>query len=249
MEYHVTFEDGSDGYLAHHGVLGMHWGIRNSETERKYASGQDHSEARTDIKSMTKGHAYQGRFKPSLSNDQVKMLKRAATGVAIGAGLAAGVVVGSKTGVLKTVAKHGAKKLANTRSLQNAGKNFVSKVRSSKKVTLSRKTALQRQLGNKHRAIKAAPKKAVTRIKNSKPVVTARRLNKRFDYYTKDPVGKKKAANRLALGASGAALASVPFVEGRSIDKRELRRKNGRHASTKWMRNKERKSQAYTRFV
>ena len=31
-----TFEDGSNGYLAHHGVKGMKWGVRNSETLSRY---------------------------------------------------------------------------------------------------------------------------------------------------------------------------------------------------------------------
>ena len=39
MEFKVTFEDGSSAYLEHHGVMGMHWGVRNAETQAKYASG------------------------------------------------------------------------------------------------------------------------------------------------------------------------------------------------------------------
>ena len=37
MEYMLTFEDGSDGYLAHHGVQGMKWGVWNAETRARYA--------------------------------------------------------------------------------------------------------------------------------------------------------------------------------------------------------------------
>lgn len=36
MDYLVTFEDGSSGYLAHYGVKGMKWGVWNSETMRRY---------------------------------------------------------------------------------------------------------------------------------------------------------------------------------------------------------------------
>lgn len=36
MELKLTFEDGSEG-LAHYGVKGMKWGVRNDETLRKYA--------------------------------------------------------------------------------------------------------------------------------------------------------------------------------------------------------------------
>lgn len=39
MEYYVTFSDGSSAYLEHFGVKGMHWGVRNQETQMKYAVG------------------------------------------------------------------------------------------------------------------------------------------------------------------------------------------------------------------
>ena len=36
MDYIVTFEDGSDAYLSHHGKIGMHWGEWNEETRKRY---------------------------------------------------------------------------------------------------------------------------------------------------------------------------------------------------------------------
>ena len=36
-EFKLPFEDGSNGYLAHHGVKGMHWGVWNAETQARYA--------------------------------------------------------------------------------------------------------------------------------------------------------------------------------------------------------------------
>lgn len=37
MDYLVHYEDGSDGYLSHHGVKGMKWGVRNAETIARYS--------------------------------------------------------------------------------------------------------------------------------------------------------------------------------------------------------------------
>lgn len=36
--YKLTFDDESEVYLAHHGVKGMHWGVRNAETTAKYGA-------------------------------------------------------------------------------------------------------------------------------------------------------------------------------------------------------------------
>ena len=36
MDYLITFDDGSDAVLSHHGVKGMHWGIWNAATQAKY---------------------------------------------------------------------------------------------------------------------------------------------------------------------------------------------------------------------
>ena len=38
MEYKITFEDGSEAYLAHHGVKGMKWGVWNEETRARYSN-------------------------------------------------------------------------------------------------------------------------------------------------------------------------------------------------------------------
>lgn len=35
MQFKLTFEDGSDGYLKHFGVKGMHWGVWNDETRAR----------------------------------------------------------------------------------------------------------------------------------------------------------------------------------------------------------------------
>lgn len=37
MEYRLTFADGSEAYLEHHGIKGMKWGVWNAETRARYA--------------------------------------------------------------------------------------------------------------------------------------------------------------------------------------------------------------------
>lgn len=39
MDYKFTFQDGSEAYLAHHGVKGMKWGVWNEETRAKMQGG------------------------------------------------------------------------------------------------------------------------------------------------------------------------------------------------------------------
>ena len=49
MDYLITFEDGSSGYLSHHGVQGMKWGVRNEETLRKYQHSRGAQRARAKM--------------------------------------------------------------------------------------------------------------------------------------------------------------------------------------------------------
>ncbi len=54
MDYFIQFEDGSDGYLSHHGVLGMKWGVRNAETQARYRRDG------LDLKLYPKDSSYEG---------------------------------------------------------------------------------------------------------------------------------------------------------------------------------------------
>ena len=40
MDYILTFEDGSDAYLSHHGIKGMKWGVWNEETKARHTGGK-----------------------------------------------------------------------------------------------------------------------------------------------------------------------------------------------------------------
>ena len=59
MDYFIQFEDGSDGYLSHHGVLGMKWGVRNAETLRRYANEGGKKPTKRQVKSAIRQHKKQ----------------------------------------------------------------------------------------------------------------------------------------------------------------------------------------------
>lgn len=54
MDYILTFEDGSDAYLFHHGIKGMKWGVRNAETLAKYGQGGGAKPSKREVKRAIK---------------------------------------------------------------------------------------------------------------------------------------------------------------------------------------------------
>ena len=54
MDYILTFEDGSDAYLSHHGIKGMKWGVRSAETLAKYGQGGGSKPSKKEVKKAIK---------------------------------------------------------------------------------------------------------------------------------------------------------------------------------------------------
>lgn len=70
MPYKLTFKDGSDGYLEHFGVKGMHWGVWNEETRARRIGGSKRNKPTVDSKIFEK--AYNERIRKTsnaMSND------------------------------------------------------------------------------------------------------------------------------------------------------------------------------------
>lgn len=64
MGYLVSFEDGSEAYLEHHGIKGMKWGVWNEETRTRYTSGPGHRSITKANKKVDKSSdAYQKAVK------------------------------------------------------------------------------------------------------------------------------------------------------------------------------------------
>ena len=61
MDYILTFEDGSDAYLSHHGIKGMKWGVRSAETLKRYASGAGRMGRKDAKKSAQLKYSYGAR--------------------------------------------------------------------------------------------------------------------------------------------------------------------------------------------
>ena len=107
MDYLIEFEDGSDGYLSHHGVLGMKWGVRNAETLRRYANEGGKKPTKRQVKSAIR---------------QTKREHRKKTGV------------WQRTGPnMDRVAQEHATTVANDKELQDARKKAIKTAKASEK--------------------------------------------------------------------------------------------------------------------
>ena len=104
MEYKLVFDDGSSAYLAHHGVLGMKWGVRNAETRLKYQSGNGGlvKPSSGGGQGQTRGAGYSsGKNRSGLSEGQKRALKTAAVGLGTAAALGGAVYLARRGGLKK----------------------------------------------------------------------------------------------------------------------------------------------------
>lgn len=94
MVYKITFTDDSTACLSHHGVKGMHWGVRNAETQAKYAGGKGGRNSKGSSESS-------GSNRKGLTDGQKRALKTAAIGVGVAAAVGGGVYLARKKGLNK----------------------------------------------------------------------------------------------------------------------------------------------------
>lgn len=100
MEYKLTFVDGSNGYLEHFGVKGMHWGVWNDETRARRLG--LHSGRRSDSGPFTSSssNASSKTNRSGLSDKQKKAIKIALGTAAVVAIAGVGLYAAKKTGAL-----------------------------------------------------------------------------------------------------------------------------------------------------
>lgn len=66
MDYLVQYEDGSSGYLSHHGIKGMKWGVWNSETSARYKGSKPDPQV---YKAANRGQALGSKLREKYSVD------------------------------------------------------------------------------------------------------------------------------------------------------------------------------------
>ena len=69
-EFKLTFEDGSDGYLAHHGIKGMKWGVWNEDTRARRMGGKGEQKSIKKSDNDTTSSAY--KYHQNLANKVIK---------------------------------------------------------------------------------------------------------------------------------------------------------------------------------
>ncbi len=83
MDYFIQFEDGSDGYLSHHGVLGMKWGVRNAETKARYKR-EDRVFVSGSSKTQAKDSGYYRKKLPRPVRKELKGAMKSGSTVLVG---------------------------------------------------------------------------------------------------------------------------------------------------------------------
>ncbi len=228
MDYLVTFEDGSTGYLAHHGVMGMKWGVRNAETQAKYA-----------------GKSGSATRRGGLSADTKRRLKTAAIGLGTAAAIGGAVYLGRRTGLAKIAATRAAKERAAKHILAQQRKSTASKAkqiqerftndwtRRNAKYGASRKSA-KHHLKDSMREIRKPPHERNLRIENHPATKPAKQIADLLDSYQFDKFNhqitmntykhdyevRRRVANALTA-VGGAAAVGAGVGAGRSYSKRQ----------------------------
>ena len=136
MDYKLTFDDGSSAYLAHHGVLGMKWGVRNAETRLKYQSGNGGlvKPSSDGGQGQTRGAGYSsGKKRGGLSEGQKRALKTAAIGLGTAAALGGAVYVGRNKAMSKLLLRQATKEAQHRTDLRNSNLSIVRGVMQKRK--------------------------------------------------------------------------------------------------------------------